>query len=142
VRSDVEKARRLWGRRAELGSYALGAVARTGAVIPTGTDASVEPVDPWPGIACSVTRAAPSWPAATAPLGPSNALDLWRAIRAACLDGPISAGETDRGRLVPGHRADIVVLPAAAVAEPVEVGGALWHARPRLVLVDGEVVAG
>jgi hypothetical protein len=35
-----------------------------------------------------------------------------------------------------------VVLPAAALDEPVEVGGALWHARPRLVLVDGEVVAG
>ena len=55
---------------------------------------------------------------------------------------PLSAGETDRGRLVPGHRADLVVIPAAAVAEPVEIGGALWHARPRLVLVDGEVVAG
>jgi hypothetical protein len=40
-----------------------------------------------------------------------------------------------------GHRADIVVLPAAVVREPVEVGGALWNARPRLVLVDGEVVA-
>jgi hypothetical protein len=34
------------------------------------------------------------------------------------------------------------VLPAAALEEPVEVGGALWHARPRLVLVDGEVAAG
>ena len=58
------------------------------------------------------------------------------------MDPALSAGETDRGRLVPGHRADLVVLPAAAVAEPVEVGGALWHVRPRLVLMDGEVVAG
>ena len=53
----------------------------------------------------------------------------------------LSAGETDRGRLVPGHRADIVVLPAAAVEEPVETGGALWNARPHLVLLDGEVAA-
>ena len=53
----------------------------------------------------------------------------------------ISAGETDRGRLVAGHRADVVVLPAAAMSEPVEPGGALWFARPRLVLMDGEVVA-
>jgi hypothetical protein len=43
---------------------------------------------------------------------------------------------------VAGHRADLVVLRAAAVAEPVEVDGALWHARPRLVLIDGEVAAG
>ncbi|HEX5828635.1 MAG TPA: amidohydrolase [Candidatus Limnocylindrales bacterium] len=142
VRSDEEKARRLWGSRAEEGAYALGAIARTGALIPTGTDAPVEPIDPWPGVACSVTRSAPTWPPGTPPLGPSNALDLWRALRAACVDPALSASERDRGRLVPGHRADVVVLPAAALAEPVEVGGALWHARPRLVLVDGEAAAG
>ena len=89
-----------------------------------------------------MTRSASSWRAGTAPLGPAQALSLWRAIRAACVDPAISAGEHDRGRLVAGHRADIAVLPAAAVEEPVEPGGALWNARPRLVLVDGEVVAG
>jgi predicted amidohydrolase YtcJ len=102
----------------------------------------VEPIDPWPGVACSVTRSAPTWPQGTPPLGPSNALDLWRALRAACVDPALSAAEDDRGRLVPGHRADLVVLSAAALTEPVEVGGALWHARPRLVLVDGAVAAG
>jgi predicted amidohydrolase YtcJ len=142
VRSDAEKARRLWGARAEERGYALGALARSGAVMPTGTDAPVEPVDPWPGLACAVTRSAPSWPAGTPRFGPENALDLWRAIRAACVDPAISAGETDRGRLVPGNRADIIVLSAAALDEPVEVDGALWNARPRLVLLDGEVTAG
>jgi predicted amidohydrolase YtcJ len=142
IRSDTEKARRLWGARADGWTYAMGALDASGTVIPFGTDAPVEPVDPWPGIACAVTRAAPGWPAGTPPLGPQHALDLWRAIRAACLDPAISAGERDRGRLVPGHRADLVVVPSAAVAKPVEVGGALWHARPRLVLVDGAVVAG
>ncbi|MEO5966077.1 MAG: amidohydrolase [Candidatus Limnocylindrales bacterium] len=142
VRSDEEQARRLWGERAETGSYALGALARSGAVIPTGTDAPVEPIDPWPGLACAVTRSAPGWPAGTPPLGPSNALTLWRALRAACVDPAISAGERDRGRLVPDQRADLVVLTAAALREPVETGGALWSARPRLVLVDGEIVVG
>jgi predicted amidohydrolase YtcJ len=142
VRSDEEKARRLWGERAELWAYALGAIARTGALIPTGTDAPVEPIDPWPGVACAVMRSAPTWAPGTPPLGPSNALSLWRSLRAACVDPALTAGEHDRGRLVAGHRADLVVLPAAALAEPVETGGALWHARPRLVLVDGEVVAG
>jgi predicted amidohydrolase YtcJ len=131
VRSDAAKARRLWGPRSEERGYAIGALAATGAVIPFGTDAPVEPVDPWPGIACAVTRSAPDWPMGTAPFGPANAVDLWRALRSACVDPALSAGEQDRGRLVAGHR-----------AEPVETGGALWHARPRLVLVDGEVVAG
>ncbi len=142
VRSDMEQARRLWGARADMSAYPLGAIARTGAVVATGTDAPVEPVDPWPGLACAVTRMAPTWPAGTAPLGPAHALSLWRAIRAACVDPAVSAGERDRGRLVPGQRADLVVVPAAAIHEPVEVGGALWHCRPRLVLVDGEIAAG
>jgi predicted amidohydrolase YtcJ len=142
LRADVDKARFLWGDRADAWTYPVGGLAASGAVIPFGTDAPVEPVDPWPGVACAVTRAAPSWPEGTPPLGPQHAIDLWRAIRGACLDPAISAAEGDRGRLVAGHRADLVVLPAAAIGEPVEVGGALWHARPRLVLMDGEVVAG
>ncbi len=142
VRSDAAKARRLWGARAEARAYALAALDRAGAVVAFGTDAPVEPVDPWTGLACAVTRASPEWPTGTPSFGPQNALTLWRAIRAACVDPALSAGETDRGRLVPGHRADIAVLPAGVVAEPVEVGGALWHARPRIVLLDGEVVAG
>jgi len=141
VRSDAAKARRLWGPRAEERAYAFARLDATGALIAFGTDAPVEPVDPWTGIACAVTRSSPEWPAGMAPFGPANALPLWRAIRAACVDPALTAAETDRGRLIPGQRADVVVLPAAAVAEPVETGGALWSARPRLVLVDGEVAA-
>jgi predicted amidohydrolase YtcJ len=141
VRSDAVKARRLWGDRADAYAYAFAALDRAGALIVFGTDAPVEPVDPWPGLACAVTRASPEWPAGTAPFGPQNALDLWQAIRAACLNPALSAAERDRGRLLPGHRADLVVIPAAAVSDPVETGGALWNARPRLVLLDGEVAA-
>ena len=87
-----------------------------------------------------MTRVDPGWPDGTPAFGPDESLTLDRALRAACLDGPRSAGETDRGRLVPGHRADLVVVDRAAFEEPVQVGGALGTARPRLVLVDGEVV--
>jgi len=141
VRSDAQKARRLWGQRAESRAYALDAVARTGAVLAAGTDAPVEPVDPWPGVACAVTRSAPDWAPGTAPFGPQQALDLWTSMRAWCVGPARTAGERDRGRLTAGQRADVVVLPAAAVAEPVEVGSALWNARPRLVLMDGEVAS-
>ena len=142
VRSDAGKARRLWGARAEAWAYPFAALDRAGAVIAFGTDAPVEQVDPWPGLACAVTRSSPEWPEDMPPFGPQNALDLWRALRASCVDAAITAGEADRGRLVTGQRADLVVIPAAAVDEPVEIDGPLWHARPRLVLVDGEVVAG
>jgi predicted amidohydrolase YtcJ len=139
VRSDAAKARHLWGPRGEARGYPFGVLAASGAVLPFGTDAPVEPPDPWPGIACAVTRVAPTWPAGMAPFGRHQAMDLWRAVRAACVDPATSAGQHDRGRLVPGATADLIVVPAAAVDERVEVGGALWSARPRLVLLDGVV---
>jgi predicted amidohydrolase YtcJ len=139
LRSDAAKARRLWGPRAEARGYPFGSLARSGAMVCFGTDAPVEPIDPWPGLACAVTRAAAGWPASEPPFGRHESLALDRALRAQCVDPARSAGETDRGRLIAGHRADVVVVPAAALDEPVEPDGALWHARPRLVLIGGEV---
>jgi predicted amidohydrolase YtcJ len=138
--TDAAGARRLWGARAEERGYTWGSLARTGAVMAFGTDAPVEPVDPWPGLALAVTRLDPGWAAGTPAFAPDEALTLDRAVRAACVDPAISAGELDRGRLVVGQRADIVVLPGAAIHEPVEPGGALATARPNLVLMDGRVV--
>jgi predicted amidohydrolase YtcJ len=139
LRADAAAARRLWGDRAETNGYTWRTLADTGAVLAFGTDAPVEPIDPWPGLAMAVTRSDQGWPAGTPPFGPHEALTLERAIRAACIGPAMTAREPDRGRLVPGQRADLVVLPIAALTEPVEPGGALATARPRLVLVDGAV---
>lgn len=139
LRADAAAARRLWGDRAETNGYTWRTLADSGAVLAFGTDAPVEPIDPWPGLAMAVTRADPGWPAGTPPFGPHEALTLERAIRAACVGPAVTAREPDRGRLVPGQRADLVVLPIATLTEPVEPGGALASARPRLVLVDGAV---
>jgi predicted amidohydrolase YtcJ len=141
LRSDAEAARRLWGARAERHGYPWATLAESGATIAFGTDAPVEPIDPWPGLEMAVTRRAASWGARAAAFGPTEALSLAAALRAQCIGGPRSAGEKDRGRLVAGQRADLVVVPAAALREPVEVGGPLGTARPRLVIVDGRVVA-
>ena len=54
--SDAQQARRLWGDRAERSGYAWATIAATGAVLAFGTDAPVEPFDPWPGIALAVRR--------------------------------------------------------------------------------------
>ena len=139
LRADAAAARRLWGDRAETSGYTWRSIADSGAVLAFGTDAPVEPIDPWPGLAMAVTRSDASWPTGTPPFGPHEALTLERAIRAACVGPAVTARESDRGRLVPGQRADLVVLPIAALTEPVEPGGALATARPRLVLVDGLV---
>ena len=58
-----------------------------GAVLAFGTDAPVEPFDPWPGIALAVRREDRRWPAGTPPFAPGEALTLERALRAACV-GP------------------------------------------------------
>ena len=138
--TDAAQARRLWGERAEANGYTWRSIASTGAVLAFGTDAPVEPFDPWPGIALACRREDPRWPAGTPPFAPSEALTLERAVRAACVDPPTSARETDRGRLTVGQRADVVVIPAAALDEPVEPGGALATTRPSIVIMDGRVV--
>ncbi len=139
MRSDAAQARHLWGERAERYGYPWRSLAASGALLPFGTDAPVESFDPWPGLAMAVLRADPGWEAGVEPFGPDEALDLPRALRAACIDGPLSAGETDRGRLIAGQRADLVVIPGEALAEPPVIGGPLATVRPRLVIVDGAV---
>jgi predicted amidohydrolase YtcJ len=140
LRTDAAAARRLWGDRAEAFGYPWGALARSGALLAFGTDAPVEPIDPWPGLAMAVTRRDASWGTGATVFGSSQAVSLDEALRAACVAPPTLAGEQDRGRLATGQRADLIVVPRAAVEEPVEPGGALATARPRLVLMDGEVV--
>jgi predicted amidohydrolase YtcJ len=139
LRSDAAAARRLWGTRAERFGYAWATLARSGAVLAFGTDAPIEPIDPWPGLAIAVTRKDPSWDAGAKPFGPAEALTLDQALRAATIGPAVIAGGADRGRLMPGQRADLALISAAALREPVEPGGALATARPRLVLVDGAV---
>jgi len=139
LRADAAIARHSWGDRAEAHGYPLASLLESGAVVAFGTDAPVEALDPWPGLELAITRRSATWAAAVPAFGAREALTLDQALRAACVAGPIMAGEPDRGRLTPGQRADLVVIPSTALDEPVEVGGPLGRARPRLVLVDGEV---
>jgi predicted amidohydrolase YtcJ len=138
--TDAAQARKLWGTRAESTSYTWRSIADTGAVMPFGTDAPVESYDPWPGLALAVRREDARWPAGTPVFAADQSLTLERALRAACIDPAVSAREPDRGRLTVGQRADVVVIPAAAIDEPVTPGGSLSTTRPQMVLIDGEVV--
>jgi predicted amidohydrolase YtcJ len=139
VRADAPIARALWGDRAETRGYPMRSLVESGAVVAFGTDAPVEPIDPWPGLSMAVTRIDGTWPAGSVPFGADERVTLEQALRAACVAPAVTAAETDRGRLVPGQRADLAILPASALSHPIEPGGALATARPRLVMIDGEV---
>jgi len=142
LREDAATARRDWGARAESWGYTWRTFLDAGAVLAFGTDAPVEPIDPWPGIALAVLRRDPSWGPDAAPFGPDEALTLDEALRAACVAPPITAAEPDRGRLTPGSRADLIVLPASPgqAAQPAERAASFATVRPRLVLLDGKPV--
>jgi predicted amidohydrolase YtcJ len=139
LRSDADAARRDWGARAETAGYAWRALLDAGAVLAFGTDAPVEPVDPWPGIALAVLRRDPSWGEDAAAFGPDQALTLEDALRAACVGPHLTVRDPLGGRLVPGSPADLIVLPAEPSAGG-EGGAGLARVRPRLVLLDGEAV--
>jgi predicted amidohydrolase YtcJ len=139
LRDDVATARLYWGDRAEANGYTWRSLLDAGAVVAFGTDAPVEPIDPWPGIAMAVLRRDPSWGADAAPFGPGETLTLEQALRAATVGPHIAAKDKLGGRLVPGSRADLIVLPAAP-REGGERAAAFAEVRPRLVMLDGEVV--
>ncbi|HSL97826.1 MAG TPA: amidohydrolase [Candidatus Deferrimicrobiaceae bacterium] len=140
LRADAAKARRDWGSRAEVRGYAWRSLLEAGAVVAFGTDAPVEPVDPWPGIALAVLRRDPSWGEDDTPFGPHESLPLEAALRAACVGPYATVRDPLGGRLVPGSPADLIVLPAEPAGADDNGGVGLARVRPRLVLVAGEAV--
>jgi predicted amidohydrolase YtcJ len=139
LREDAATARRDWGSRAEARAYSWRGLVESGAVLAFGTDAPVEPIDPWPGIAMAVLRQDPGWGSAVAPFGPDEALTLEEALRAATVGPSMTARQRDRGRLVPGSRADLLVLPPAPTESADDAARRFATVRPRLVVVDGDV---
>jgi predicted amidohydrolase YtcJ len=137
LRSDIPQIHLGWGERGA-NAIPLRGILDGGALIPFGTDAPVEQPDPWPGIATAVVRRDPADGAAL-PVGPHQAIDLARALRGACLDPALVAGESDLGRLTPGMRADLLVVPAVGFAETLDAA-ALATTRPLATLIDGAVV--
>jgi predicted amidohydrolase YtcJ len=142
LREDAETARRDWGSRAERNGYAWRSLLDSGATLAFGTDAPVEPADPWPGLALAVLRRDPAWGPGAAPFGPDEALTLEQALRAATVGPAATAKDPLGGRLIPGSPGDLIVLPAAPRESPdaAERAAAFAEVRPRLVMLGGEVV--
>ena len=141
LREDAATARRDWGARAETYGYTWRSLRDAGATLAFGTDAPVEPADPWPGIALAVLRRDPSWGGEVEAYGPGEALTLEEALRAATVGVATTVKDPLGGRLIPGSPADLIVLPAAPreSADAAERAAAVAEVRPRLVMIAGEV---
>jgi predicted amidohydrolase YtcJ len=134
--SDMETADRLWGERAAL-SYAWRALSTAGATLAFGSDAPVEPLDPWLGIHAAVTRQRPD---GTPPGGwrPEQCLTVEETLRAFAEGAACAAGAAhEQGTLAPGKLADIAVLSA----DPFKLNPSELHrVRAEMTLLEGDVV--
>ena len=136
--SDMDVADQLWGQRCAY-AYAWRALKEAGAVLAFGSDAPVEPLNPWPGIHAAVTRQRQDG----TPAGgwyPEQRLSVEEALRGFAGGPAHAAGAAyEQGTLAPGMLADLTVLPA----DPFKINPAeLYSMRPELTMIEGEIVWG
>src|SRR5262249_23753158 len=114
--SDRDLAERLWPERLD-GSYAWRSLLASGAVLANGSDAPIEELDPLAGICAGVLRTndeRPAWHS-------EQALTVEQALQATTVNAAwLARDERRRGKLIPGHYADLVVLDRDPVAVPPE----------------------
>ena len=112
--SDRGLADRYWaGKTAR--AYAYRSLWDSGALVANGSDAPVEELDPLLGIRAGVLRTLDERP----PWHPEQALSLEQALLSSTVNPAwLSGDEHRRGRLLPGHLADLVVLDRDPVGCP------------------------
>jgi len=104
--SDREVAERFWTGKLD-GAYAFRSLWESGAVVANGSDAPIEELDPLAGIVAGVMRTLDGRP----PWRAEQAVTAEQALQATTVAPAWLAGdERRRGKLVPGHYADLVVL--------------------------------
>ena len=114
--SDRDLADRLWAGMTD-GAYAYRSLAEAGALLANGSDAPIEELDPLAGIRAGVLRTLDDREA----WHPEQSLTVQQALEATILAPAWLAGEErQRGKLIPGFLADLVVLDRDPVAIPPE----------------------
>ncbi len=104
--SDRDLADRHWAGKTG-GAYAFRSLLDSGAVVANGSDAPIEELDPLAGIRAGVRRTIDE----RAAWHPEQAVTVEEAFHAACVAPAwLAHDERRRGTLVPGRRADLVVL--------------------------------
>ncbi len=134
--SDMETAERLWGDRCAY-AYAWRSLRDAGATLAFGSDAPVEPLNPWPGVHAAVTRQRPG---EVPPEGwyPEQRLSVEEALYGFTCGAAQAAGAAhELGSLAVGKIADLAVLSA----DPFKVRPAELHGlQAELTILEGEVV--
>src|SRR5215216_3261387 len=135
--SDRDLADRFWAGKTD-GAYAFRSLWDSGAVVANGSDAPIEELDPLAGIVAGVLRTIDDRPA----WHPEQAVGVEPALVATCINPAwLAYDERQRGKLVPGYLADLVVLDRDPIAIPAEelpevqvvatmVGGRWTHNPP------------
>ena len=104
--SDRDLADRFW-REKTRGAYAYRSLWDTGARIANGSDAPIEELDPWAGVVAGVRRTIDDRP----PWHPEQRLTLAQTLEATTVSSAwLARDEHQRGKLLPGFLADLVVL--------------------------------
>ncbi|MFP4439275.1 MAG: amidohydrolase [Chloroflexaceae bacterium] len=131
--SDMQVAERLWGARCKT-AYAWQALRSAGTMLAFGSDAPVEPLNPWRGIHAAVTRQRID---STPEEGwyPEQRLSLADTLHACCIGPAVASGEAgSKGMLAPGMLADLAIL----AVDPFTIQPEDLHA----VTVDMTIVGG
>jgi predicted amidohydrolase YtcJ len=106
--TDMNWAEQRIGPQRAKSSYAWKTFIDQGTVVPFGTDYPVEPVTPFRGVYCAVTR---QNEAGTRSYYPEQALTINQALHAYTQASAYAEfAEKEKGKLVPGYYADLVVL--------------------------------
>ena len=104
--SDRDLADRFWAGKTRR-AYAYRSLFDSGAVVANGSDAPIEELDPLAGVRAGVRRTIDdrgAW-------HPEQAVTVQQAFEATTVTPAwLSGEERRRGRLIPGHAADLVVL--------------------------------
>jgi predicted amidohydrolase YtcJ len=125
---------RLGDLRSEEGAYVWRSLLDSGAVIASGTDVPVEPIDPIPSYHAAVTRLLPNGSA----FYPEQRMTREEALKARTLDAAYAAFEEDiKGSLEVGKLADVTVFSKDILTVPEEE---LLDARVLYTIVGGKVM--
>jgi len=114
--SDRDLADGFWAGKTD-SAYAFRSLWDSGALLANGSDAPIEELDPLAGICAGVLRTLDERPA----WHPEQTLTVEQALKASTVNPAwLARAEQRRGKLVPGHYADLVVLDRDPVSCPPE----------------------
>ncbi|HHY96030.1 MAG TPA: amidohydrolase, partial [Firmicutes bacterium] len=135
--SDMNMAETRIGPFRILGAYAWRSLLNTGAHMAGGTDAPVEPADPFNNLHAAVTRSNHDG----LPTGgwyPEQKMTRLEALRSLTAEAAYAAfEEKDRGTLEVGKLADLVVMSDNYLTCPEQE---LWRLRAMMTVIGGQIV--